>query len=688
MKSAFIYLLAVCTFINTGYSQKRAFTLDDIYKVKGVTSPALSHSDKQFAYIVTESFLKEGKALSSIYVLDIPLNKTEKLDLGEKSVTSPCWSNEDTALYYIKTVDSKAQLFSYNLTSKKISQVTTFYPGIANPLFSPDGKLLAFTAEVYPDCGADNECNKKFYESAENGPVQANMSDDLLFRHWNEYSEGRVNHIFIMDVSSGSLKDITPYSYNCPAFSLGGTSYAFSADSKSFCYVANMDEKAGNSTNADLWLYQINTGVTENLTRENKAWDGSPAFSPDGKYIAFRTQKIPGYESDKFRIALYDVATKKAKIISESFDNWVNDIKWMPDSENILFSAEVESYTPLYSINIATQKIKKISPDRAISDYEISNDGSILYYNYRLLDKPFEMYQFNIASANETQLTNYNKAITDEVDFRPAEYLWIKGAANKLIQIILVKPHDFDPSKKYPLVINVHGGPQSQWMNAYRPDAQLYSGYGYVVAFPNPHGSTGYGQDFTAAISGDWGGKVYEDVMKITDSLSHLSYIDTSKIGAMGWSYGGYMMNWLQGNTKRFKCLASMMGVYNLSAMYGTTEELWFPEWDLKGTPWENEALYKKLSPSNYVKNFSTPTLIITGERDYRVSYNQSLEYFTDLKKMGVDARIIIFKNDGHWPSGVKSMPLYYNAHLEWFHKYLGGKPAPYDSKLMIRNKY
>jgi dipeptidyl aminopeptidase/acylaminoacyl peptidase len=223
-------------------------------------------------------------------------------------------------------------------------------------------------------------------------------------------------------------------------------------------------------------------------------------------------------------------------------------------------------------------------------------------------------------------------------------------------------------------------------MDSFRGDWQVYPGSGYIVAFANPHGSTGYGQDYTASISGDWGGKPFDDLMKVTDALEKLSYVDTARIGAMGWSYGGYMMNWFQAKTKRFKCLASMMGLYDLKTFYSTTEELWFPEWDLKGQPW-NSNLYEKFSPSNYVEKFSTPTLIITGERDYRVSYTQSVQYFTVLQKKGIDSRLIIFKNDGHWPDVVKSMPLYYDAHLDWFHKYLGGGPAPYDVEKLRRNQ-
>ena len=249
-----------------------------------------------------------------------------------------------------------------------------------------------------------------------------------------------------------------------------------------------------------------------------------------------------------------------------------------------------------------------------------------------------------------------------------------------------MKPHNFDASKKYPLIINVHGGPQMQWMNSFRGDWQVYPAAGYVVAYPNPHGSTGYGQAFTRAISGDWGGKVFEDVMKVTDKLATLEYVDSTRMGAMGWSYGGYMMNWLQGHTKRFKCLASMMGVYDLRSMWGSTEEVWFPNFELEGQPY-NSALYEKWSPSSYIKNFSTPTLVMTGELDYRVPYTQSLQYFTALQTLNIPSRLIVLKYDGHWPSNLKSMPLYYNAHLDWFHRYLGGAPAPWDTEKMVNNE-
>ena len=282
------------------------------------------------------------------------------------------------------------------------------------------------------------------------------------------------------------------------------------------------------------------------------------------------------------------------------------------------------------------------------------------------------------------KLSSFNDALMSEVDVRPAEAMWVTGSGGARIHVFIVKPHNFDPARKYPVILNVHGGPQSQWADAFRGDWQVYPGAGYVVAFANPHGSTGYGQEFTAQISGDWGGRVYEDLMKVTDALEKLPYVDRDRMGAMGWSYGGYMMMWMQGHTDRFKAIASMMGIYDLRSFHGATEELWFPEWDLKGTPWDSKN-YEKWSPSNFVRNFKTPTLVISGERDYRVPYTQSLHFYTDLQKMNVPSRLLIYSNAGHWPNWYE-MALYYTAHLEWFQKYLGGGGPPWTTEAFLRN--
>ena len=465
----------------------------------------------------------------------------------------------------------------------------------------------------------------------------------------------------------------------------GGPKYAFSPDSRILGYVSTSENNIANSTNTDIYLMPIGGSETVNITLANNAWDGAPVYSPDGKYIAYKTHVIPGFEADRFRVAVYNTQTLQSEILTESFDYTTNNFYWSADSKSIYFLADNRGYRPVYKVDVQSKNITKVTDDKAIFGYQVSKDETTVYAMFRTVDKPGEIYSYDVNGSEYAQITYFNKKLTEEVDFRPAEQMWVDGADGVPVHVFIVKPHGYEEYRKYPLIISVHGGPQSQSMDSFRGDWQVYPGSGYVVAFLNPHGSTGYGSKYTEAISKDWGGKVYEDVMKVTEALKNLSYVDSLRIGAMGWSYGGYMMNWLQGQTKKFKCLASMMGIFDLESMWGATEEFWFVNWDLGGQPWNSE-LYNKYSPSNFIQNFSTPTLIITGEKDYRVPYTQSIQYFNTLQSLGIDSRLIIFKNDGHLPNNVKSMPLYYNAHLEWFHKYLGGAPAPYDSKELVKN--
>lgn len=684
-KNLSLFLIFTLSFFS--FAQKKAFTIADIYKVKNAGSLSVSPDGKTLLFTLTESNLTEGTSNADIYTLGTDGTNIKNISNTTNSESNPVWSDDAKSIFYTSSISGETQLYKVNLSDNSSGIITNFSAGINDYKFSKGAKLIAFSSDVYPDCGADSDCNKLNSEAAQKGPLQANMADELLFRHWTSYSGGKVSHILLFDPTSGKYTDLTPGKFNSPTFMVSSSNgFNFSPDGKQICFFSKRVKDQASSTNSDIFTVNIDGTNTKNLTENNKAWDGTPIYSPDGNYIAYRLQKIPTFEADKFRLAIYDLKKNETKILTEDFDSWIEDFKWSADSKTIYFTSEEKGYSPLYKIDLVTSKIEKLSPNVTIGSFDVSADQKFAYYISRLVDKPTEIYKLDLSTKAVTKLSAFNDALLAEVDFRPAEQMWVDGAAGKKVHVFIVKPHNFDPNKKYPLIFNVHGGPQSQWADAFRGDWQVYPGAGYVVAFCNPHGSTGYGQSYTDAISGDWNGKVFEDLMKVTDALEKLPYVDIERIGAMGWSFGGYMMNWFQGSTKRYKCLASMMGIYNLESMFGATEELWFVEWDLKGQPW-NSDLYKKMSPSNFVKNFSTPTLIITGEKDYRVPYTQSLEYFTALQKLGIDSKLIVFKNDGHWPSGVKSMPFYYNAHLDWFHKYLGGDPAPYDMDKMIKNR-
>lgn len=676
MKKLLLSALVLTTALTGGaQSQKRAFEVKDVYRVQYASGPTVS-AKGQLAYTVSGSILSRQKSFMNIVV-------DGKTVTNDSLSASPQWSEDGKKLYYTSYKNGTAQL--YVLENGVSTQLTDYALGVQSAIVSPNGRYVAFAAQVDPlTDGTDGKAQLAALTAKQKNPLQAHLTDSLFLRHWTEYNDSRYWHILVYDLQTKKYTDLTPGRYDSPVFSPNGPSgFVFSPDSKEICYLSNHDRHPEASTNCDLWVVPVTGGETRCLTADNKAWDGSPQYSPDGRWIAYRFQRTPGYESDRFILGLINRKTGEKRVLTEQFDNWVDDFQWSADSKQIYFLGEVRGEEPLYAVDLAKGHIRPVIAGKAISGFCADGKGGF-YYSYSTTGKPSALYHAD-KKGRETQVTHLNDQLEAEVDMRPSETMWVMGAKGDSVEVFIVKPHNFDPSKKYPLIVNVHGGPQMQWMNSFRADWQVYPGAGYVVAYPNPHGSTGYGQDFCRAISGDWGGSPYEDVIAVTNKLAELNYVDSTRMGAMGWSYGGYFMNWLQGQPHRFKCLASMMGVFNLRAMWGTTEELWFPNFELGGQPW-NSKLYDKWSPNMYVKNYRTPTLIITGERDYRVSYNQSLEYFTILQTLGIPSRLIVFDNDGHWPSNLKSMPLYYNAHLEWFHKYLGGAPAPWKSEDMVKS--
>jgi dipeptidyl aminopeptidase/acylaminoacyl peptidase len=667
-------------------SQKRAFTIADLYHIKSIEDPQYSPDGRQIAFVVSEDSLQTGKTNAEIYVMDANGANLRQMTDDSAKDTHPRWSPDGKKLLFLSARTHGTQAWLLPLSGGQAEQVTDLPTQVANPEWTHDGKGIIFSSNVYPECGADTACNRRIQESMSNGPLRAHMADHLLYRHWTTWKDGKRTHMFIHRLDTQATTDLSPGDHDAPSFSLGGVGFAVSPDGKEVCFVSNHDTNEAETTNKDLWVVPTAGGQPVNITAENRAYDGDPAYSPDGRYIAYRMQVVPGYESDRFRLALYDRERKTRTVLSDAFDNWVTTLRWAPDSRSIYFTADVQGTIPLYMIDITSMRIREVVNPRTTDAFAVAPDGKTVTLVRRSVGEPRDLWQVGTDGRNLRRLTFFNKPVENAVDIRPAEEIWINSPTDSKIQTYIVKPHGFDPSKKYPLILNVHGGPQDQWTDGFRGDWQVYPGSGYIVAFPNPHGSTGFGQAFTAEISKDWTGKVYQDIMAVADSLEKIPWVDKDRIGAMGWSYGGFMMMWLEGHTNRFKAIASMMGVYDLPAMFGATEELWFPEWDLGGTPWDSK-LYDEFSPNRYVKNFKTPCLVITGEMDFRVPYTQSLEFFTDLQKMNVPSRLIVFSNDGHWPSSVKSMPFYYNAHLDWFHKYLGGPPAPYDMVKMLRNQ-
>lgn len=685
-KILFLFLFSVAILFAT---EKRAFQISDLYALKSISDLQISPDGKRLAFTVTSSDLAKAERNSDIWMMNLDGSGLQQMTRDKAADFHPRWSPDGRQLLFLSSRSGSVQVWLLPVHGGEAYCETDLAIDLDDLEWMADGSGFVFTSYVFPECGADDECTEKNLQKLNEGPVQAHLADRLFFRHWSSWRDGRVIHTFRYALKDKKLIDLTPGNLDQPADAgaSGTAGYALSPDGKALAVAVNPDGDDYATTDKDIHLISLTDNSRENITEDNSAYDGQPQFSPDGRYIAWLCQLVPIYESDRMRLVVYDRKLRQRTILTESFDYQVNTFQWAPDSRSLYFSADVKGHVPLYQVDLAAKTVRQIVDLKTISAFTIAADGKTAVMTRTSVSEPVEIWTVNLPKGdNVRRLSSFNQTVAEEVDIRPAEELWIPSPTGKKIHTFVVKPHDFDPAKKYPLIINVHGGPQMQWADAFRGDWQVYPGAGYIVAFPNPHGSTGYGQDFTLAISKDWAGKVYEDVLAVTDSLSRLACVDAERMGAMGWSYGGYMMMWLEGQTDRFKAIAAMMGIYNLPAFYGTTEELWFPEFDLGGTPWTSD-LYEKLSPHQGVKHFKTPCLVITGEKDFRVSYTQSLEFFTALQKQQVPSRLIVFKNDGHWPDGLKSMPLYYAAHLDWFHRYLGGEPSPYDIEKMVRNQ-
>jgi dipeptidyl aminopeptidase/acylaminoacyl peptidase len=676
-------------------AEKRAVTLADLSAVAGVGDPALTPDGKTVVYAVTTTDLPAVKRHRRLWRVGSDGRGARELTSTDKMDGSPVVSPDGLTVAFVSDRSGSSQLWTLRLDGGEPVQRTDLPGGVASPRFTPDGRRVLVVASVHPECGADAACDKRLFDAREKGKLKAHLADALLYRHWDAWADGTRSHILLVDLADAKApaRDLTPGDFDSPAFSIGDRGFDVSPDGKELCFTSNRSPFPAASTNVDLYTVPLDApdaalAAPRNLTADNPAFDGSPRYSPDGRLLGYRRQAIPGYESDRFRLAVLDRATGAPAVVTEAFDDWVDDFAFSPDGKRAFFTAQVKGRTPVYEVELATRRVRQVSAVGHLDAFELSEDGAFAVVARRQGHRPTELHRLELRGRKagaERQLTAHNASLEAAVDFRPFQEVWVDSPTGRPVQVWLVSPHGFDPSKKYPVIVNVHGGPQSQWADAFRGDAQLYSGSGYVVAFPNPHGSTGFGQAYTAAISRDWDGKVMQDVLAVADWLAKQPWADAERMGAMGWSWGGYAMMWLEGHSDRFKALASMMGVYDLRSMYSTTEELWFPEWDLGGTPWENPEGYARMTPSAAVPRFRTPALVITGQRDFRVPYSQSLAFFTDLQKRGVPSRLVVLETSGHWP-GWYDMVLYYAAHLDWFHRWLGGAPSPWDPKDLVAN--
>jgi len=657
---------------------KHAMTFDDLIKLHRLSGAAVSKDGKWVAYTVSTPDLDGNRSFINIWMVSTSGGEPIQVTQGGRD-NSPAWSPDGKMLGFLSARDGNSQVYLLSMEGGEAKKLTQLSTGADVFHWSPDGKTIAFTSYVYADC-SDDACNAKRDEEKEKSKVKARIYDHLLYRHWDHWSEGKRSHLFVMPADgSAAAKDLTPGAdYDVPPDGDRGTpsDLNFSPDSKEICYTAVTDKVEAISTNGDLFLVPVAGGESKRITTQ-PGFDGNPVYSPDGRYIAYHAQLTPEYESDRFRVMLYDRQTRKSEnLTEESFDRWATDLAWSADSKTIYFLAENETLQPIYAMEPRAGATPRKILDGFNAEFALSGDGKTLVTMRTSLAMPNEVFVSSVDGSGLKQLTHANEAILANVEMNEPEKFWFEGAEGTKVQAMLIRPPHFEASQKYPMLELLHGGPQTMWGDewGYRWNPQVFAGAGYVILMINRRGSTGYGQKFTDEITNDWGGKAYVDIMKGTDAaLAKYPFIDKNRLAAAGGSYGGYMADWIATHTDRFKAIISHAGVFDKVSMYAT-EELWFEEHDEQGTPWGAPENYKKWAPVTYAADlgkYKTPTLVIAGERDFRVPYTQSLEFFNTLQRQDVPSELLIFPDEGHWVLKPQNAQLWYKTFLAWLAKYV-----------------
>lgn len=702
MKALVILVICLIAALQaTAAAEKRAMKVEDLFRFQRVSDPQVSPDGKHVVYTITDVDLEQNSLSSRLWIVSTEGGEPRLLtNTPDKKDHNPRWSPDSRHVVFVSNRSESNQLWMINISGGEAIQLTDISTGASTPVWSPNGKHLAFVSAVYPEYSRkpfqeSNELNKKRMEEKEQNPVKARIFTKLFYRHWSSYVEDKREHLFVLDIQDGKAgepKDVTPRdrdSYPTSSTFSVGDDFTFSPDGNYLIYTATPAKNEAWSTDFDLLRAPITGGKIEALTKGNKAADGAPQFSPNGKWLAYRAQKTPGYEADQWQLMIAPCSAngtlkEPAKSVTADFDRSVDAFVWSPDNRTVYFNAEDEGEVRIFQVDISQGKVKPYRSKQfdklygMVYSLSMSSDGSIWGMLNASMSFPPEAVIYNKKSG-KLRRTETNKEALSGLNLPRPESVKIDVEGPTDMQMWILKPPDFNPTKKYPLAYLVHGGPQGAWEDgwSFRWNPEIWAAQGYVIALPNPRGSTGFGQQFVNEISGDWGGKCFEDLMKGMDYLEKLSYIDTKRMAAAGASFGGYMMNYFQGNTDRFKTLITHCGVYNFESMYATTEELWFDEWEHGGPPWgKNQKSYEKHSPHKFAKNFKTPMLIIHNDLDFRVPVSEGHQLFTTLQRLNVPSRFINFPDEGHWVLKPKNSEFWHNEVFEWLKKYVkpGGR--------------
>jgi dipeptidyl aminopeptidase/acylaminoacyl peptidase len=655
-------------------AQKQPFTVETMLKLSRISEPALSPNGQQVAFTVQTVDVQSNTKPTQIYVVPVSGGTPSQLTREGSSNGRARWSPDSRQIYFVSDRGGSSQVWVMNADGSSPRQITRLSSEASGILITPDGSKILFLSSVYPECAADDACNFRRIDEAAKSKVKARVYTSLLYRHWNQWADLRRQHLMVINTDGSELKDLTPGPHNVPPFSLGGPDdYAISPDSREVAFTMNVDPDQASSTNSDVYVTSIDGGEIRKITAGPGA-DNAPLYSPDGKVLTFRSQARAGFEADRWRLMALDRASGRTTNLTEGLDRWVGSYTWSPDSTRLFFTVEDRGRTGLQMIQATGGGSRNIIAGAAsLDDVQFTSDGRTMIYTEMSGSRPVEIYRATSSGGAGVALTHLNDALLSAAQMTPLEELWADSTDRTRVHAFIAKPPNFDESRRYPVMFLIHGGPQGAWGEtwSYRWNPQVFASAGYVVVMPNPRGSTGYGQRFLDEITGDWGGKVYDDLMAVLDQAVKLPYVDANRMVAAGGSYGGYMVNWLLGHSDRFKAMISHAGVFDLRSMAAETEELWFVRWEFQGMPWDNPEMYSKWSPSYFVKEFKTPTLVIHGELDYRVPVGQGLQLFTALQTQRVPSKLLLFPDEGHWVLKPQNTVLWYSQFIGWMDEWI-----------------
>jgi len=651
------------------------FSIHDMLSMDRVSDFHVSPAGSHIVFVLRKTDLEANAGRTDLWTVDVQGQNLRQLTTSPEADFNPCWSPDGQFIWFLSTRSGSCQVWRLPVQGGEARQMTDLPLDVGNLIVSPTGRHIAFTLDVFPNTTVP-ETEAQLKVLAEN-PATGRLYESAFVRHWDTWKDGRRSHLFVLDTGSDALVDVMKaMDADTPSKPFGGSEeMTFTPDGTGLVFSArDVGPKEPWSTDFDLYLVPVDGSAEPAcLTPGNEAWDTHPVFSRDGKTLAYLAMSRPGYESDQFKIVVQDWPSGSKRFLAKAWDRSPSDFCFSSDNKTLYATAANVGQVSLFAIDLAFERVRVLVREGAVRGVDLAGDR--LVYAHCHLKSPTELYSISVEGRDKKTMTAINADRVAAADMGDYEQFSFKGWHDETVYGFVVKPVNFDPAKTYPVAFMIHGGPQGSFNNTfhYRWNPQAYAGAGYAAVMVDFHGSTGYGQAFTDSITGDWGGKPLEDLQQgLAAALKQFSWLDGTRVGALGASFGGYMINWIAGQwPDRFRCLINHDGNLDERMAYFDTEELWFPEWDHQGTPWKNPEAYEKHNPVRFVDQWKTPMLVIHGALDYRVVDTQGLGTFNALQRLGIPSQLLYFPDENHWVLKPHNSVLWHDTVLAWLDRWV-----------------